>query len=298
MDNFILIILCLVLGYLFQKFEIFSDDAPKTLNQFVIYISLPAMILLQVPKMSFSFELLIPIAIAWIVMAITALITLVFCKMFKFDKEVTGAIMLVSILTNSSFLGIPMINAYMGSSAMPYILIYDQLGTFIAVSLYGTFIVSYYSQKSEVNLKIIAMKVVTFPPFVALVGAIFLMGVKFNADIIKVLTNLEGTIVPIALLAVGLQLKLRLQRDEIKPFTLSLFIKLIIAPIIAILAAKFFGWDNEAAKVSILEAAMAPMITAGALASMAGLAPKLSSAIVGYGIVISFFTTYAVYILI
>ena len=36
---------------------------------------------------------------------------------------------------------------------------------------------------------------------------------------------------------------------------------------------------------------MAPMITAGAIASMAGLAPKLSSAIVGYGILISFITT-------
>ena len=36
---------------------------------------------------------------------------------------------------------------------------------------------------------------------------------------------------------------------------------------------------------------MAPMITAGAIASMAGLAPRLSSAIVGYGILISFLTT-------
>ena len=36
---------------------------------------------------------------------------------------------------------------------------------------------------------------------------------------------------------------------------------------------------------------MAPMITAGAIASMAGLAPRLSSAIVGYGILILFITT-------
>ena len=43
--------------------------------------------------------------------------------------------------------------------------------------------------------------------------------------------------------------------------------------------------------VSIMEAAMAPMITAGAIASMAGLAPRLSSAIVGSGILISFVTT-------
>jgi len=37
---------------------------------------------------------------------------------------------------------------------------------------------------------------------------------------------------------------------------------------------------------------MAPMITAGAVASMANLAPRLSTAIVGYGIIFSFITTY------
>jgi hypothetical protein len=88
-----------------------------------------------------------------------------------------------------------------------------------------------------------------------------------------------------------------LDMDEIKPFSLSLFIKLIIAPLIAFGVAKLFGWDNEASHVSILEASMAPMITAGALASMTGLAPRLSSAIVGYGILFSFFTSYAVFVL-
>jgi len=56
-----------------------------------------------------------------------------------------------------------------------------------------------------------------------------------------------------------------------------------------------FSWDNMAAKVSILESGMAPMITAGAIASMAGLAPRLSSAIVGYGIVFSFGTSAVLY---
>lgn len=297
MENFILIILCLVLGYGIQKFHIFSEEAPKTLNQFVIFVSLPAMILLQVPKMSFSMEFLIPIVIAWSVMGITAFIALFVSKALNFTKEITGALMLVSILTNSSFLGIPIIDAYIGNSAMPYILIYDQFGTFIAFSFYGTFIVSYYSQKSEVNFKIIAYKIITFPPFIALITALFLMGIELNTNIIKVLTTLSNTIVPVALVAVGLQLKLKLSKDEIKPFGVSLIIKLLIAPIIAIFITKLFGWNSEATKVSILEAAMAPMITAGAIASMTGLAPRLSSAIVGYGIIISFFTTYIVFLL-
>ena len=298
MENLILIALCIALGYAIQKANAFSENAATTLNQFVIYISFPAMILLQVPKLTFSMDLLIPVIIAWLVTAITAVITLYVSRAFGFSKEVTGSLLLVSILTNSSFVGIPLISAYMGEKALPYVIVYDQLGSFIALAVYGTFITSYYSHKSEVSVKIIAVKVLTFPPFIALIIGLLLMGVEFNANITKVLSNLANTIVPIALVAVGLQLKLKLSRDELKPFTTSLVIKLILAPAIAILISWLFGWSNQASQVAIMEAGMAPMITAGAMASMTGLAPKLSSAIVGYGILFSFLTTNILYRLI
>ena len=291
MENFILILLAIAVGYFINRLNIFSKDAPAILNQFVIYISLPAMIILQVPKLTFSMDTLIPIIVAWCVMGISAILVLLFARIFSFSKEITGSLMLVAILTNSSFMGIPIINAYMGESSLAYILVYDQLGTFIALATYGTFIASYYSSKSQISFKIITLKVLTFPPFLSLVLALFLMGVEFHPVISKVLSSFANTIVPIALVAVGLQLQFKLPREDLKPFSVALFIKLIIAPIIAIIICKIFDWNNQASMVSIMEAAMAPMITAGAIASMAGLAPRLSSAIVGYGILISFITT-------
>lgn len=291
MENFVLILLAIVIGYVINRLNIFSKDAPTILNQFAIYISLPAMILLQIPKLSFSIDMIIPIIVAWLVMGISAILILLLSRFFSFSKEITGSLMLVSILTNSSFLGIPIINAYMGESAMPYVLVYDQLGTFIALATYGTFIASYYSNNSKITFKIITLKVLTFPPFLSLVVALFLIGVEFNPIISKVLSSFASTIVPIALVAVGLQLQLKLPREEIKPFSVALIVKLILAPLIAFVICKIFAWDNQASIVSIMEAAMAPMITAGAIASMAGLAPRLSSAIVGYGIIISFLTT-------
>ena len=291
MENFVLILLAISIGYGINRLNIFPKETPTILNQFVIYISLPAMILLQIPKLSFSMDTLIPIFIAWIVMSISAILVLLLAKIFSFSKEITGSLMLVAILGNTSFMGIPIVNAYMGQNAMPYVLVYDQLGTFIALAIYGTFIASYYSSKSQITFKIITLKVLTFPPFISLVLALFLIGVEFNPIISKVLTSFSNTIVPIALVAVGLQLQFKLPKEDIKPFSVALIIKLIIAPIIAIIICKIFSWNNEASIVSIMEAGMAPMITAGAIASMAGLAPRLSSAIVGYGILISFITT-------
>lgn len=298
MENFILIFLAMTIGYGLNRLNIFSKEAPAILNLFVIYISLPAMILLQIPKLTFSMESLIPIVVSWVVMTISVFIVLGACRFFNFSKEVTGSLLLVAILTNSSFMGIPILNAYMGETALPYVLVYDQLGTFIALATYGTFIASYYSNKTEISFKIITYKVLTFPPFISLVAALFLIGVEFNDTILKVLSSFASTIVPIALVAVGLQLQLRLPKEDIKPFSVALTIKLVIAPIIALVLCFLFDWNNKAAIVSIMEAGMAPMITAGAIASMAGLAPRLSSAIVGYGILISFFTTGVIFNLI
>jgi predicted permease len=290
-ENFLLIFVSIFAGYLIQKANIFSKDAATTLNQFVIYVSLPAIILLQVPKISFSFEMLLPAFIAWSVMFFSAFGVLFIAKIMHFSKEITGALMLVGVLTNSSFLGIPIVNAYLGADAIAYVLVYDQLGTFLAFTVYGTFVASYYSNEHKLDFKLITRKLLTFPPFMALVLAFFLIGQEFHSAITSTLSALSATIVPLALVAVGLQLQFRLPKDDFKPFGAALFVKLIFAPFIAIIICEIFDFHGLAAQVSILEAGMAPMITAGVLASMAGLAPRLSSSIVGYGILISFATT-------
>jgi len=295
MENFILIVLAILIGYVLKILKVFSSDSAATLNQFVIYVSLPSMILLQIPKLTFSMDMMIPVIIAWLVMILTAILTLLISKVLHFSKEVTGALMLVAVLTNSSFLGIPIINAYLGDEALPFILVYDQIGTFLALATYGIFVAAYYSNKSEINFQIMIVKILTFPPFISLIIGLLCMGTPFPEVLSKVLETLANTIVPIALVAVGLQLQLKLPRHEIKPFGVALGIKLIIAPLVALVIVKLAGWTTLAAKVSIMEAGMAPMITAGAMASLAGLAPRLSAAIVGYGILISFVTTYILF---
>ncbi|RDX33517.1 AEC family transporter, partial [Arcobacter sp. HD9-500m-PIT-SAG02] len=138
MENFILIIGAICIGYVLNQLNVFPKEAPNILNKFVIYISLPAMILLQIPRLTFSFDVLIPIVIAWTVMILTAIFILFISKILNFNKEITGSLLLVGILGNTSFLGIPILNAYFGEYSLPYVIIYDQIGTFIALATFGT----------------------------------------------------------------------------------------------------------------------------------------------------------------
>lgn len=291
MDNFFLIAFTFLLGFILQKFKIFSEDMPLTLNKFVIYISLPALILVAIPKLTFSMEMFIPPLVAWVVMIVSAIIIFLFSRAMHFPKKIEGALMLVGVLTNSSFVGIPMITAYLGKDSLAYLMMYDQLGTAIALGTYGTLVVAYYTHSGAVVPSQIAKKILLFPPFMALVLAFALLGRTYPSALEFTLESLASTVVPMALVAAGLQLKLFLPKEEIKPFILSIGVKLFIAPLVAILLCSIFGWNSLASQVAIMEAGMAPMITAGAIASMAGLAPRLSSAIVGYGIIFSFATS-------
>lgn len=298
MESFFLIFLTIFIGFCFNKFNVFPHESATILNKFVIFISLPALILLQIPKLTLSFDILIPIIISWSIIISSAFIIFFLSKLLNFSREITGALMLVAVLTNSSFFGIPIIEAFYGVDALPYIMVYDQLGIFLALATYGTFVAAYYSAKSKITISMITYKVLTFPPFIALCISLFFIGTKFPSSIESILISLSATVVPVALVAVGLQLEFKLPKHDLVPLSIALTVKLIIAPIVAIIICMIFSWDNLASKVSILEAAMAPMITAGAMASAAGLAPRLSSAIIGYGAIISFFTTYIFYLIV
>ena len=76
-------------------------------------------------------------------------------------------------------------------------------------------------------------------------------------------------------------------RSHIAPLAVGLVGKLVVLPALALLLAGLLGLDPTMRAAVVLEAPMPPMITAAALVAMAGLAPELGAALVGYGILLS-----------
>jgi len=65
MENLIIIFSLLLLGVTLSRLKVFPGNASQILNLFIIYISLPALILLQVPRLTFSKNLLVPVLLPW-----------------------------------------------------------------------------------------------------------------------------------------------------------------------------------------------------------------------------------------
>jgi predicted permease len=290
MENFILIFLCLSAGLGMQHLKIFNKEAPLTLNLYVIWIALPALILYQVPTLSFSSDLLVLLVMPWLMALLSVILILSASHALNWSREVCAVLLLTIPLGNTSFLGIPMIEAFWGADMVSYGIIYDQFGSFMILSSYGSFVLALYSGQKRKSVKELFIKIFTFPPFIALLTALIFKDLLQHPAMAKSLSLIAASLVPVVMFSIGLQLNVRLPHGQSLPFWFGMGLKLLIAPFAALLLCQVAGIDSNASRIAIFEAGMPPMVTAGAMAMSAGLAPRLAAALVGGGIIVSFAT--------
>ena len=284
---FALILVSLGGGLLVARLRAMPANAADTLNRFVIYVCLPALVLRLVPKLRFDPSLAVLAVAPWMLLVVGVLVVLAAARVFRFSRHVTAALLLCVPLGNTSFLGFPMIGALIGPDAVRLAVVYDQVGSFLILATYGLFVVARFSGDSKPSLRAVALRVLRFPPFIALVIA--LLPFHHPAAIDSVLQSLGAALVPIAMFAVGLSLELRIPRHPLA-FVLGLSVKMLLFPFLVLAVCALLGLHGLPVRVAVLESAMPPMITAGALATMAGLAPELAAALVGYGVLLSLAT--------
>ncbi|RYY04395.1 MAG: AEC family transporter [Gammaproteobacteria bacterium] len=292
MSNLIVVLVCLAIGLLLQKKRDLPESLAASLNTYVIYVALPALVLFEIHRLTLDSRAILPFVFAWLLMVISALFIYFFAKRAGWSRSVTGALMLTVPLGNTGFVGIPLIDALLGPRAIPYAILYDQFGTFIALNTYGSFIAAYYSGGAT-SWKSLTRVIISFPPFVALILAFVSLPVDFSDWFSSVLQRISSTLVPVVMVAVGLQWRLRLEREIIAPLALGLIATLFLTPAIAWIILYFLGINNLAAQVVVLEAAMPAMISAGVLAINYQLSPRLASSLVGYSLLLSLVTVWA-----
>jgi predicted permease len=271
----VLVFALLALGYVLGRARVFADAdaAADALNRYVVYVCLPALVLVLVPKLRWEPALWFVVATPWAMLAIGVACVLAAARVFGWPRPVIGALLLCAPLGNTSFVGIPLVEALRGEHAVRYAIVYDQFGSFLALSTFGLVAIARYAGEAAPSAAAVAARV----PF------------SHPQWLDAALQRVADTLVPVAVFAVGLRLKLRPPADRSALFA-GLGIKMLLCPLLAFAALRALGAHALPAQVAVLESAMPPMISAGALASMAGLAPELCAALVGYGVVLAFAT--------
>jgi predicted permease len=292
MDSILLLFICLLLGIFFKKKKLLPANAHLVLNQFILNVSLPAMALYYLPKIKLSWQLLYPLSVAWIAFGLAFILFNIIGKWAGWSKKLIGCLILTAGLGNTSFVGIPVIQALYGEEGLKTLVIVDLPGTFMVLSTLGILVATQYAN-SHASWKSKLFKILQFPPFLAfLIGTgMMLMQWEFPQLLTDVFAKLMLTISPIALISVGFQLKIQKDSQHWPYLAMGLAYQLVLLPaIIFVLFVIIGGQSGIPIQVSIMEAAMAPMITAAIVAANYGLKPQLSAMMVGIGIPLSFIT--------
>ena len=290
MSNLLLLILCFIAGVLLRRLKRMPDNAPATLNSFIIHVSLPALTLLYVHDLKISGDVVLVAAMAWLVFGLAAGFFWLLGRWLQLSRATTGALMLTGGLGNTSFFGLPMVEAFYGKEGLTTAIIADQLGSFFVLSVLGITVAGIYSS-GRPGMAEIVKRIALFPPFISLVIALLLIPIEYAEWFSVLLKRLGDTLAPLALLSVGMQLRLGHVAEHRRNLALGLGFKLILAPLaIWLLYGQLLGAQGLAIQVTLFEAAMPPMITAAIVASEHDLDPPLANLMVAAGLLLSFFT--------
>ena len=295
MTNLLVLVVCFALGILLRGSGRLPEDAHKVLNAFVINVALPALVLLHVHDLRPDAQLVLPALMPWVMFALGAAFFLALGRALGWSPQTTGGLMLSGGLANTSFVGLPMIEAFYGPDFLGVGILVDQLGTYMVLSTAGVLVATVFSTSGgAASPGELARRIAAFPPFQALVLGLVLIPVEYPEAVAAVLDRIGGTLAPLALVSVGYQLRLGELRGLGRELSAGLLFKLVLGP--ALVAALFvlgLRASGPLVQVTVFEAAMGPQIGGAIVAMQHGLNPRLVTLMVGLGIPLSIATAAA-----
>lgn len=292
MSNFILIALCIIAGIFFRRSGKLPKDAHKGINAWIINIALPAVSFKYLPYITWSKALLLP-ALAPVVVWLCGwlYITLYARSQKSMSKATQGGLKLVTGLSNTSFVGFPLITAYFSENELGIAIIADQV-TFMLLATIGIIVAIRSSQKEQLKAGTVLKKVFRFPPLICCALALILPHYIDLQPLQPLFEKLAATVGPLALFSIGLQLKFSGWQSEFRHISAALLYKLIIAPALVLGIVLLCRATGITGQIAVFEMAMPTLLTSGIIADQYNLNPKLSNLVIGIGILCSFVTTF------
>lgn len=287
---FALLLGCFAIGAVLRRVPAVPPALIKRLNQLVLSLFLPALVLKTVHVVAFQPRYLVAAAVLWSLFALAAVVAIVAVKRGWSTPAIAGAAALSTGLGNTAFIGVPLSEALGGPDAVGPAAMIDQLGSFLVFAV-GAVPFAMTIGGAGAKLGTVVRRIVTFPPFLALAAAVALRPFAFPPALETVLGALSKLLTPTALVCVGWQLDWSGVRGNGKVLALGLGWKLLGAPAVMLtvllLAGPPYGLLEH---VAVGQAAMAPMVTAAVLAAENELAASVSAALAAVGAVFSFAT--------
>ncbi len=272
-------------GALLQKLGWVNDSVMRFISKFVVQFSVPCMMVWNLTNMFDQqqlFEMLPLVPLPIVMMLLLYGASWLVCMLFHVAKDRRGTFVLMSVISNTLFIGLPVSMIVYGPDSMPGVTVSFLASTVICWTI-GVGGLDHDARFRLSNGEVVRVglgrrivKIVSTPPMIALfIGVVMaLLGVRMPSALNNALSYIGSTTTPLSMLYIGMFLATIPLRELIpsRDSWLVYMCRFVLAPIlmyIVVWIARICGVavDGFTSDVLLVQMAMPVMAQAVILAS-------------------------------
>ena len=251
---------------------------PRSLGRVVFYVFSPVLLFdLLVNNQLKIGEAAIVVLYALCFILFMGAVTFLLGYLFKLERPALIAILITTMFANTGNYGLPLVSFAFGEDALAYAGIYFVTTTLLFYTL-GVFLASL----GHMNLKQALLGLLKIPTLYGVLLAILIniWNVPIPTPVLRAVDLASGGSIPLMLVLLGVQLTSLEFSENRRALQLSVGLRLIVAPLVALFFAALFGMPALPRQASVTEASMPGMVSATVLAAEYDLDAKLVTAVI------------------
>jgi predicted permease len=251
---------------------------PRSLGRVVFYVFSPVLLFNLLVKNQLHFnEAAIVVVFALCFILFMGVITFLLGYFIKLERPALIAILITTMFANTGNYGLPLVSFAFGEQALSYAGIYFATTTLLFYTL-GVFLASL----GHMSFREALAGLLRIPTLYAVLLAILInvLNIQIPIPVSRAVDLAAGGSIPLMLILLGVQLTSLEFSENQRALQLSVGLRLIVAPLIALLFAALFGLQTIPRQASVTEASMPGMVSATVLATEYDLDTKLVTAVI------------------
>lgn len=289
--------LVVLIAYLLKARGILKQEDSVGFQKLLIQAVLPATIFYQLWTNPLSAATVAPVMLMFLSGIVSLAVSWLIGRLLKLDSQSTGALMIISSFGSSALIGYPIIQyAFVNNArALAEGIVISELGVGLPIFIFCPVVAMYFGEtfKGSKDLRKLAREYFLSPIFLAVVTGFLLSranipsGTPFVDTILEALKMMQGALVVISAVILGLQLSFQPMGGFWKLIIVSIIIQMLLQPWFNNVMAGVLNVSAENRQILILISAMPAAILGPVFAARYNCAAKTATLLAFIHIIIS-----------
>lgn len=257
----------IAVGYVCKKLKLLSNNMNQDVSNLLVYITLPAMIIVSLSSLAFSQELLVEtmqlLGISFVMYLVFIFLSYILVRIWRVEGTTKDIYQFGLVFSNSTFLGYPVAYAVFGQQGLFFMAVCDVMFS-VFLWTFGVLVMSRplkeLSQEEGTSPRFSTLKKIINPGIVAVFIGFILLGTSLELPkaVGELLQLLGSVTTPLAMVFIGsilgdIEIKAILRDTKSILWGLQ---RLILLPFIVFCVLKFSGFEGYLLRIPVLYAAM------------------------------------------